>query len=89
MTLSMRLVGEQVTHIPSADSYVWSSGLFKNIFEAVVEAPEGQALQAEFSEKFVKAYEDVRYHTFTRISYVNALMLTQVNSNIKPANTPP
>lgn len=77
----MRLVGEQVTHIPSADSYVWSPGLFKNVFEAVIEAPEGQALQAEFIEKFVKAYEDVRFHTFARISYVNALMSTQASAN--------
>ncbi|OJJ84678.1 ribosome biosynthesis protein NOC4 [Aspergillus glaucus CBS 516.65] len=78
LTLSMRLVGEQVTHIPSADSYVWSSGLFKNVFEAVIEAPEGQALQTEFTEKFVKAYEDVRFHTFTRISeYASTKRTTQ------------
>ncbi|EYE91834.1 ribosome biosynthesis protein NOC4 [Aspergillus ruber CBS 135680] len=79
LTLSMRLVGEQVTHIPSADSYVWSSGLFKNVFEAVIEAPEGQALQAEFIEKFVKAYEDVRFHTFARISeYASTERTTQI-----------
>ncbi|ODM21498.1 hypothetical protein SI65_02342 [Aspergillus cristatus] len=78
LTLSMRLVGEQVTHIPSADSYVWSSGLFMNVFEAVIEAPEGQALQAEFIEKFVKVYEDVRFHTFTRISeYASTKRTTQ------------
>lgn len=66
----MRLVNERATHIPGADNQVWSSGLFKGVFEAVVEAQNGQALQSEFVEKFVKAYEDVRYHTFLQVAYV-------------------
>ena len=64
----MRLVHERVTHIPSADSEVWYSGLFKSIFEAVVEARDGQILQSEFVEKFVQPYEDVRYYTFIQLS---------------------
>lgn len=70
LTLSMRLISERATHIPGAEGQVWVSGLFKNVFEAVVEAPDGQALQSEFIDKFVKAYEDVRYYTFIQISYV-------------------
>lgn len=66
----MRLISERATHIPGADAQVWTSGPFKSVFEAVVEAADGQALQSEFVEKFVKAYEDVRYYTFAQISYV-------------------
>lgn len=68
LTLCMRLISERATHIPGADAQVWSSGLFKNVFEAVVEARGGQGLQSEFVEKFVKAYEDVRFYTFMQIS---------------------
>ena len=68
LTLCMRLISERATYIPGADAQVWSSGLFKNVFEAVVEARDGQALQSEFVEKFVKAYEDVRFYTFMQIS---------------------
>ncbi|KAJ5114463.1 hypothetical protein NUU61_000222 [Penicillium alfredii] len=68
LTLGMRLVKERTTHLPGADNNVWSSGLFKDIFEAVVEAPAGEDLRSEFVSKFVKEYEDVRYHTFGQIS---------------------
>lgn len=69
LTLSMRLVKERVTHIPGADHNVWMT-LFKDIFEAVVESEDGQDLRSEFVTKFVKEYEDVRFHTFGQISYV-------------------
>ncbi|KAJ6129575.1 hypothetical protein N7512_002355 [Penicillium capsulatum] len=67
LTLSMRLVKERITHIPGADHNVWAT-LFKDIFEAIVEADEGQDLRSEFVTKFVKEYEDVRFHTFGQIS---------------------
>lgn len=66
----MRLINERAAHIPGADTEVWSTGLFKGVFEAVVEAREGETLQSEFVEKFVVPYEDVRYYTFMQLSYV-------------------
>lgn len=68
----MRLINERATHIPGADTEAWSSGLFKGVFEAIVEARDGEALQSEFVEKFVKSFEDVRYYTFMQLSYVLA-----------------
>ena len=68
LTLSMRLVSERATHIPGAETQVWTSGPFKSVFEAVVEADDGQALQSEFTEKFVTTCDDVRYFTFAQIS---------------------
>ncbi|KAL2218967.1 putative ribosome biogenesis protein Noc4 [Thermoascus aurantiacus ATCC 26904] len=68
LTLSMRLVKERATHLPGAESHVWSSGFFKGVFEAVVEAEDGQLLRSEFISKYLKEYEDIRYYTFMQIS---------------------
>ncbi|KAJ5475261.1 hypothetical protein N7539_008327 [Penicillium diatomitis] len=67
LTLSMRLVKETVSHIEGANSSVWS-GLFRNIIEALVEARDGEEVRGEFLTKFVKEYEDIRFHTFAQIA---------------------
>lgn len=66
----MRLVNVRATHIPEAEIQVWTTGLFQSIFEAVVEAENGDLLRTEFVEKFVKEFDDVRFYTFQKISYV-------------------
>lgn len=66
----MRIVKERLAHIPGAENNVWSTGFFKDIFTAIVEAQNGQDLQSEAITKFVKEYEDVRYYTFAQIAYV-------------------
>ncbi|KAJ5766204.1 uncharacterized protein N7511_003820 [Penicillium nucicola] len=67
LTLSMRLVKERIAHIPGAESTVWSTG-FKDILQAVVEARNGQDLQSEYVNKFMKEYDEVRYYTFTQMA---------------------
>lgn len=64
----MRLINERATHIPGAEIQVWSSGLFKGVFEAVIEARDGQAVRSEFVDKYVNFYDDVRYFTFCQVS---------------------
>ena len=66
----MRLLKERIAHIPGAENNVWSTGFFRDIFTAVVEARGAQDLQSEFITKFVKEFEDVRYYTFAQIGYV-------------------
>ncbi|KAL2831763.1 CBF/Mak21 family-domain-containing protein [Aspergillus cavernicola] len=68
LTLAMRLLNERATHIPGDDTQAWTSGLFRSIFEAVVEARDGQTLRSEFLEKFVKPHEDVTYYTFMQLA---------------------
>lgn len=63
----MRLVKETISHIAGAESSTWS-GLFKDIIEALVEAQDGEEVRGEFVTKFMKQYEDVRYHTFAQIA---------------------
>lgn len=66
----MRLINERAMHITGTETQVWTTGVFKDVFQAVVEARDGQVLQSEFVEKFLTQYEDVRYYTFVQISYV-------------------
>lgn len=66
----MRLVNVRATHIPEAEVQVWTTGLFQYIFEALVEAENGDLVRTEFVEKFVKEFDDVRFYTFQKISYV-------------------
>lgn len=78
----MRLLKERLAHIPGSENNLWSTGFFKDIFTAVIEARAGQDLQSEFLTKFVKEFEDVRYSTFTQIGYVHfrSAQITQANS---------
>ncbi|KAL3465279.1 CBF/Mak21 family-domain-containing protein [Aspergillus heterothallicus] len=79
LTLAMRLLNERATHIPGDDNQAWTSGLFPSIFEAVIEARDGQALRSEFLEKFVKPYEDVTYHTFMQVAaYASTARSTEI-----------
>lgn len=68
----MRLVNVRATHIPEAEVQVWTTGLFQSVFDAVVEAENAQSIRTEFVEKFVKEFDDVRFYTFQKISYVSA-----------------
>ncbi|KAH8429879.1 ribosome biosynthesis protein NOC4 [Aspergillus melleus] len=68
LTLSMRLLHERAAHLAEDDLQLWTSGLFKNIVESVIEARNGETLRSEFLEKFAKEYEDVRYHMFAQIA---------------------
>jgi U3 small nucleolar RNA-associated protein 19 len=78
----MRIVKERLAHIPGAENNVWSTGFFKDIFAAIVEAQNGQDLQSEAVNKFVKEYEDVRYYTFAQIVYVYLLPWSISISNL-------
>ncbi|KAJ6015328.1 hypothetical protein N7540_009919 [Penicillium herquei] len=72
LTLSMRIIKERITHIPGAENAVWSTN-FKAIVEAVIEAQDNQDLQAELVNKFMKEFEDVRYHAFGQIAEYAAI----------------
>ncbi|KAJ5622473.1 hypothetical protein N7528_005705 [Penicillium herquei] len=72
LTLSMRIIKERITHIPGAENAVWSTN-FKAIVEAVIEAQDNQDLQSEFVNKFMKEFEDVRYHAFGQIAEYAAI----------------
>ncbi|PWY71094.1 CBF-domain-containing protein [Aspergillus sclerotioniger CBS 115572] len=67
LTLCLCLINERATHISGDDVQDWSSGLFKGVFEAVVEARDGQSVLSDFIEK-AKEFEDVRYYTFMQLA---------------------
>ena len=66
----MRIINIRATHIPEAESQVWTTGLFQPVFEALVEAENGSTLRSEFVEQFFKEYDDIRYYTFQKIGCV-------------------
>ena len=70
LTLCLCLINERATHLSGDDIQDWSSGLFKGVFEAVVEARDGQTVLSDFIEK-AKEFEDVRYYTFMQLAYVS------------------
>ncbi|KAL4925485.1 ribosome biosynthesis protein NOC4 [Aspergillus undulatus] len=79
LTLAMRLLNERATHIPGDETQAWISGFFRNIFEAVVEARDGQTLRSEFLEKFLKPHEDVTYYTFMQVAdYASTARSTEI-----------
>ncbi|OOF96395.1 hypothetical protein ASPCADRAFT_206590 [Aspergillus carbonarius ITEM 5010] len=67
LTLCLCLINERATHLSGDDIQDWSSGLFKGVFEAVVEARDGQTVLSDFIEK-AKEFEDVRYYTFMQLA---------------------
>ncbi|KAJ5675083.1 uncharacterized protein N7477_005017 [Penicillium maclennaniae] len=67
LSLAMRMLKARITHIPGAEHNVWNT-LFSEIFEAIVEAQDGQDLQTEFVSKYLKEYEDIRYYFFVQVS---------------------
>jgi U3 small nucleolar RNA-associated protein 19 len=67
----MRLVKTRADNLPGSETQVWLTGLFKGVFEALLEAWEEESLQSEFVDKFLKEYEDIRYYSFVQIAYAS------------------
>lgn len=70
----MRLLHERAAPLGEDAMQLWTSGLFRNIMESVIEARDGEAVRSELLEKFAKEYEDVRYYMFAQIAYVLSVL---------------
>lgn len=64
----MRLIKERSCHLDVPELRGASTGFFKDVVAALLEAPDGQILRDEFVDKFVKKYDDIRYTTFAQIA---------------------
>lgn len=67
LALGMRMIKERITHIPGDEDIIWST-FFQEIIEAIINARDAPDLQTEFVNKFMKEYEDVRFHAFAQIT---------------------
>ena len=77
LTLLMRLVKEEeATHLNKSEEAIWRDGLFEKLLRTLVEDGIAEDTRAEFVEKYVEEYDDVRYYTFARLAYVSVLLET-------------
>ena len=47
----------------------WSSMTLSGLIKAVLKAGDGGVIRQEFAEKYLHSYDDVRFHTFSAITY--------------------
>ena len=89
LTLLMRLVKESAAHLRFGEDSIWRGGLFAKVIRRLVEAECGDAVRAEFVEKYVEEYDDVRFYTFATLAYVSLLLCKSPQTNSLPGVLPP
>ena len=70
LTVIMRLVKEKVPHLNQSEDAVWQKGLFGQLVQTLIEKDVAEETRAEFVEKYVQKFDDVRYYTFACLTYV-------------------
>ena len=65
MTLLMRLTKAQAENLRLQEDAVWLHGIFKKILRSLVDNSPSDEKRAEFVEKYLVKYDDIRYYTFT------------------------
>lgn len=68
LTLLMRLVKESAAHLKFSEESIWRDGLFTKVIRRIIGAESGDAIRAEFVEKYVEEYDDVRFYTFAALA---------------------
>ncbi|OJD17061.1 hypothetical protein AJ78_02809 [Emergomyces pasteurianus Ep9510] len=69
LSLCMRLIKEQsVNGGAGTEIGVWKEGYFNDVIAALIETQDGERVQSEFIEKFLKEYHDVAFYTLLRLS---------------------
>ena len=79
LTLLMRLVKEEAAHLNNHGEVIWHEGVFGKLAAIVVEDGVAEETRAEFVEKYVGEYDDVRYYTFARLAYVSPSLFMIAN----------
>ena len=64
LTVVVRIVREKALHLNLSEDAVWQNGLFGKLVHTLIEEEIAEETRAEFVEKYVERYNDVRYYTF-------------------------
>lgn len=72
LTVVVRLAKAKASYLNLSEDAVWQNGLFGQIVQALVEEEVAEETRAEFVEKYVGGYDDVRYYTFACLAYVSS-----------------
>jgi U3 small nucleolar RNA-associated protein 19 len=67
LTLVMRLVKEESK---GEKQYNWKHGPLSRLVEILLHLPEQGGVLEEFSEKYFKPFDDIRFYTFQAVTYV-------------------
>ena len=70
LTIAVQLVKEKASHLNQSEDAVWQDGLFRQLVQTLIEEEVAETIRAEFVEKYVEQYDDVRYYTFACLAYV-------------------
>lgn len=69
LTISMQLLKEQAKHYHRSNHTEWSRNAFQEMMETLIIEDTPFTATEGFVELFASKYDDIRYHTFERITY--------------------
>lgn len=67
LTLSLRILKNEGTHLRNGQEYSFPTIFLTNIVRVVLSEDTADDLRQEFSEKYVEEYDDIRYYTFEAV----------------------
>ncbi len=68
LTLLMRLMREQVEYLKLQEDAIWRDGIFARVLQTLIESGPSDNRRAEFVEKYLVKYDDIRYYTFAFVA---------------------
>lgn len=71
LTLLMQLTKEGDVQLNANEDAVWCNGAFSNVLQTLVDVPTLDNARAAFVDKYFAKYDDIRYHTLTRLMWVH------------------
>ena len=67
LTLLMRLVKEEATHLKLSEDVHWRTGTFSRVLKALSDAVDPpEDIIDQFGQEYVRTYDDIRFYTFAR-----------------------
>lgn len=70
LTLVVRLVKADASYLNQSEDAISQDSLFGQLVRTLIEEGVADEIRAEFVDKYVNNYDDVRYYTFASLAYV-------------------
>ena len=77
LTLLMRLVKAEAEHLEFSEESIWRSGTFARVLKELIYSEIAAEARVEFIQKYVEAFDDVRFYAFGRLRLVPDPLLAQ------------
>jgi U3 small nucleolar RNA-associated protein 19 len=76
LTLCMRLLKTEGEYLRNTQDYNFPTSFLTEIIQGLLRPDGGEAVRAEFGNKYVEEYDDIRFYTFKSIKSVLLLILS-------------